>query len=362
MKLQFKILTAFLIIPLAILANNGKLDGKYTKEKTVKKEFTVNSDALLKVDNSYGNIDVVTWNENRTVIEVNIKTKSDSEEKAQKKLDDITIEFSASTSLVNAKTLFNNKKDSWGFWGKNNNVSMEINYTIKIPMKNSVDIKNDYGSISINKIEGVVKVNCDYGQLLLGELLAANNELSFDYTNNSTIVYMRSGKINADYSSFVLEKGERLDLKADYTNSEINEIIEINYNSDYGKIIIGNAKNIFGRGDYVTNKIGVISGSLDLETDYGSIKVDRLTSSAKNVLINADYTGIKLGFENNYSFDFHIDLSYSSLEGKEDVTVLKSNEENNHKTYSGYQGTQGSGNTININSEYGGVTFTKINY
>ena len=74
--------------------------------KTVKKEFTVNKDALLKVDNSYGNIDIVTYDGNTISIEVNIKTNSNNEDKAQKKLDEINIEFNGSSSLVEAKTKF----------------------------------------------------------------------------------------------------------------------------------------------------------------------------------------------------------------------------------------------------------------
>jgi hypothetical protein len=358
MKLQFKTLIVLLILPALMVANHDKFKGKYTKEKTVKKEFSVNRDAVLKVSNSYGNVDVVTWNENRTVIEVRIKTNSDSEEKAQKKLDEITIEFSGTASLVTAKTLFGNKKDSWSFWGDGHkNVSMEINYTIKLPRTNSVDLNNDYGAISLDKLEGTANINCDYGQLLIGELMADNNVLRFDYTSKSTIAYMKSGKINADYSSFTLEKGGNIDLSADYTQSEFKDIQDITFNCDYGKVEIEKARNISGRGDYLTQRIGSVNGSLSLNSDYGSIKVDRLTGSAKSVTIDGDYTGIKLGFARDYSFSFNVDLTYCSLGGEETVTVTNKSVENSRKTYAGYRGSNNSGNLIKINSDYGGVTF-----
>jgi hypothetical protein len=86
MKLYYKFFLLMLIAPSVVMANNDKFKGKYTKEKTVKKEYTVNSDALLEIDNSYGNLDIVSWNENRTVIEVHITTNSNDEEKAQKKI------------------------------------------------------------------------------------------------------------------------------------------------------------------------------------------------------------------------------------------------------------------------------------
>jgi hypothetical protein len=359
MKPYYKTLLLILILPAVVTANHDKFKGKYTKEKTVKKEYTVNSDALLEIDNSYGNLDIVSWNESRTVIEVHITTNSNDEEKAQKKLDDITIEFYGSSSRVSAKTIFKSKKSSWSFWGKNNSVKMEINYTIKVPVTNSVNLENDYGAISLDKLDGQAKIDCDYGQLRIGELRAENNSLNFDYTNNSTIAFMKSGTIEADYSGFTLEKGGKLGLNADYTNSEIQDIDEIKYNSDYGKVVIGNAVNVFGGGDYVTNRIGTITGSLDLNTNYGSIKVERLEGSAKNVTIEADYTGVKLGFSSDYSFNFDIDLSYASFKGKENVTVSKTQKDNNHSTYKGYHGNSNSGNMVKINSDYGGVAFIK---
>ncbi|GHC63899.1 hypothetical protein GCM10008083_31430 [Ulvibacter litoralis] len=345
-----------------VAANHTKFGGKYTKEKTVKKDFTVNKDALLKVQNSYGNIDIVTWTENRIAIEVQIKTNSDNEAKAQQKLDEISISFSGSPSQVTAVTEFNKKKStSWSFWGdsNNNNVAMEINYIIKMPISNLVNLSNDYGAISIDKLEGTAIIKCDYGQLILGELRGENNLLTFDYTSKSSIGYMKSGKINADYSGFTLEKAGTVDLIADYTQSEIIKARDITFNCDYGKIEIGEAVHIDGRGDYVTNRIGTVSGSLQLNADYGSIKVERLTETAKNVNIIGDYTGIKLGFAPNYHFNFLVELSYASLNEDASVTILNSINEHSTKRYSGFHGKKDSGNTIKITSDYGGVTFTE---
>jgi hypothetical protein len=358
-KLQFKYLAILLLLPALVFANGDKLKGKYTKEKTINKEYVVNANAGLEVGNSYGNVDIVSWNENRTVITVHIKTNGNNEEKVQKRLDEITVEFTGTASMVTAKTKFKKGGSSGWFGKKNNNVHMEINYTIKMPITNSANIKNSYGAINLNKLEGNAKISCDYGQLTIGELMADNNLISFDYTKNSSIGYMKSGKIDADYSSFTLDKVGNLELSADYTNAEILTAADVNYNCDYGKVIINNANSITGQGDYVNNKFGKVSGSLDLNTQHGSILVERLTGDAKNVDIQAEYTGIKLGFDSNYHFDFSLDLAHASFNGADNVTVMKSDKTDSKRVYSGYHGNKNSGNKINIKSEYGGVTFNK---
>ena len=120
MNSYYNILIAFLLLPLLAGAHNDKFKGKYTKEKTLSKEYTVNANAGLEVSNSYGNIDIVTWNQNRTVIEVRIQTNGNNEEKVQKKLDDIDVEFSGNGTLVKAKTVFDDNTRKSGIFEKNN--------------------------------------------------------------------------------------------------------------------------------------------------------------------------------------------------------------------------------------------------
>ncbi|NHF61240.1 hypothetical protein FK220_017945 [Flavobacteriaceae bacterium TP-CH-4] len=348
----------FLVCPVVLLAHNGKPKGRYTKEKTIKKEFNVNSDALLKVSNSYGNLNITSWNENRILIEVHIKTNGNNEEKVQKKLDQITVDFDGSNSMVSAKTVFNKGKSSWG-WGNNNKVNMQINYTIKLPVKNSVNLNNDYGSIALDRIDGHAKINCDYGRLDIGELRGRNNQLNFDYTSNSTIGYMNSGKISADYSGFTIEKAGDLIINADYTNSKVEEMGNLEYSCDYGKIEIDEVKNVNGNGDYISVRLGTIHGNTDITADYGSIKIAKLASDAGNVFIRTDYTGVKIGYDDGYNFDFEISTSYAGVSGKEDFEMNISNVKSTSKYYKGYRGSANSGNLITITSDYGGITFYK---
>ena len=60
--LHFRLLTLLLVLPLLTFANGW--NGKHTKEKTIHKEYNVSANATLKVNNSYGNLDITTWNEN----------------------------------------------------------------------------------------------------------------------------------------------------------------------------------------------------------------------------------------------------------------------------------------------------------
>ncbi|MDX1461523.1 MAG: hypothetical protein R3359_00585 [Marinirhabdus sp.] len=361
MKHFYNYVLLFLFVPGIALATNGKFTGKHTKEKKIHNESTVNANAGLEVDNSYGNIDIVTWTENRVVIDVLIKTNGNNEDKVAARLDEITVEFTANGSKVTAETLFGKKDGKWNsWWGKgNNNVSVEVNYIIKMPVTNTVDLDNNYGAISIDKLEGNARISCDYGQLLLGELMADNNLLNFDYTKNSTISYMKSGKINADYSGYRLDRAESLEVSADYTDSNIGSVTDLNYNNDYGKIKVDKAANVMGKGDYIDHTFGSVTRSLNIKTDYGATQVDRLEATCQTVNIKSEYARVNLGLANGANFDFIAKLNYANLKGKELLNLTKTHEENSDKMYEGYVGSKGSGNTINIMSNYGNITLTK---
>lgn len=362
MKTPYKLLLFMLVLPLLVFANTVNPTNKYTKQKKLSKQYTVNPNALLVIDNSYGNVDMISWNGNTIEIDVTIITRGNDEEDTQEKLDNITVEFTGNSNEVSAKTIFKNRKsNSWSWWGgKNENIQMEINYTVKLPVSNTIDVSNDYGTITLNELKGKATINCDYGQINIGSLFADNNLLTFDYTKNSSVAYIKSGRVEADYAAFSIEKADKIVLEADYTHSDFKDIGFLTYDNSYGKITIGSVGKLEGDSNYLPLRIESLKESLEVNTDYGSVSIDKLEKTVKNVNINSDYAGIKIGYDQALSFNFSIDLSYANLSGDEALQIKNTSKNYTSKTYSGFYGDEHTTNTIKINSDYGGVTFRKL--
>lgn len=356
MKTMYKILLFLIIFPLVINATNK--DGKYTKNKVLNKEFKVTKDASLNITNKYGNIDIVTWNENSVSIKVSITTNGNDEDKVQERLDKITVDFNGNSNAVSAKTIIEKISSSWNLWGKNNNVNMEINYLIKMPITNDVILTNDYGSISIDKLLGTSKINCDYGKLNIGELLNSNNSINIDYTNNSKIQYMKDGAIDADYSTLHIEKSGRTKLNADYSHISFGMLVDLDFNCDYGDLKIESVGNLIGNSDYMHVSIEKLNGSGDFVMDYGSIKINDLATNFKMLTIKSSYTHVKLGINSENNFNINTSLSYGSLKGTNEFNFSKEISNTTSKYYEGYYNKPNSNSTISIKSSYGSVTFT----
>lgn len=348
------IIAMFMVLPMLSLAGpiNGKWD--YEKTKTIKKEFDVNADASLSIKNKYGNVDVISWDQNRVEIEVTITVSGNNESKVIDRLSKINVNFESSKSAVSAKTNIENNSKGW--YNSNNKMNYQINYKVKVPVTNSVGLENDYGTISLNEIKGQAKIDCDYGKILIGNLYHENNTINIDYTSDSEIELINGGTINADYSKFRIVKAKKIELNADYTDSEFGQMEDLTFACDYGKLEVEGANNIQGNGDYVTIRIGTIYKNLSIDADYGGIKVDKLMKGFENVSIHSDYAGVKIGMDKDISFNFIGKSSYGGfdIEG-EDVTYLKKVVKSNSKYYEGFVKQQNSGAKVDISSEYGSI-------
>ena len=359
MKKQLhKLLLILICLPIVVQAH-GKDKHKHEKSKTITKTYTVKSDALLRIDNKYGNVDVVSWQGNTIEIIVKIKVSGNNEDKVIKRLGMINIEFDANRSEVAAKTVIEKKSSSWS-WGssKNNSINYQIDYKVKVPITNDLNLENDYGNITLNETEGDCSIDCDYGSIIIGDLHSVNNDINLDYTNNSVIGLMKGGSINADYSKFTVEEAGIIDLKADYSTSVFENIKTLDYNCDYGSLKIENAENVDGNGDYLSLKMGTIAKNVIIEVDYGSVKIENLLDGFTLVDIDGSYTGIKIGVPKDKGFNFDLKLSYGGFKYNKDVVNFTSQiVKSSSKSYQGFYGKQNASSAIKINSGYGSVTF-----
>ncbi|AOW10193.1 DUF4097 family beta strand repeat-containing protein [Flavobacterium gilvum] len=352
MKKQFNILQLFLLlIPFLGFSNDGF---NYTKQKTISKAYVVNSDAGLNIDNSYGNIFVATWNEDKIEIEVLIKVSGNDEKWVNQKLDGINVDFTALKSLVTAKTVFDNISSKNN--GKNNN--FEINYTVKIPKNGSVKLNNKYGNIGTSDLFAATDINCSYGKINLGKLNGNSNTIQISYCSNSTMEFIKSGAVTSKYSGLKMDEVNKLDLLSDYSEIEIEQGNDLKYTSRYGSVKIKKVNTLDGNGNYLTIYVGSLFNQLKMSARYSNISVDAIQSKAGNVSIEAAYTGVNVGFNPNYAFDFDVSLRYGDFKSDNEMTVNSREETNTSKKIGGFYKKKGE-NKVTISASYGNVKLNK---
>ena len=352
MKTLFNTLLFLLIAPVSLLAHDGDLQ-KYSKQKNIKKAYIVNSDAGIDISNSYGNVYVTTWAEDKIELDILIKVSSDKEDWTIKKLDDINVDIEALKSLVSAKTVFSNGAGKIST--KNN--SIEINYTIKIPKNGSVKVNNKYGDIITTDLFANTNFKCQYGKITLGKLNGNSNAIDIEYCNKSNVEYIKTGTISADYSGLNMNDFGTILLNADYTDVNFRDGNNLKYDCNYGKLYYGKIDNIEGLGDYLSINIAEISSNLKVNTKYSTLNVNNVSSKSGNIQVNSGYTNISIGYSPGYAFDFDIRLKYANFKHG-DLEISSKQENNNSKNYEGFYKKSGV-NKVTIISDFGNVSLNK---
>ncbi|RDI13308.1 DUF4097 family beta strand repeat protein [Flavobacterium sp. AG291] len=349
--IMHKLTLLLLMLPCLALAGNGVKGGKYTKEKRIAKAYIVNADCGLQVNNQFGNIYVTTWDENKTQIEVVIKVSGNNEERVIRRIESINIDLNATVALVKASTSIGNMSGG-------NNLSMEINYTIKIPKRGGINLSNQYGGITTGKINGKANIDCQYGKVTVDELNADSNKITIQYCDSSKLNYIKSGNVNAQYSSLNIVKTDNIKLVGQYSDMRVSEVNMLNYRTEYGDLSVNTVDTAVGTGEYSALRFGLVSGDFNCTTGYGDIKIGALGKDSKNVTINAAYSNVSLNYTESVPFDFEFSVEYAGVRGASGLKFTEKREGDYSARYKGYNKAQGV-NRMYIKSEYGDINLGK---
>jgi len=299
------------IFILVILILNSCAFSQEENSKIINKTFEVSALDKLEIENSYGEIQIETWDKNIIEIEVQISVKDKNKKKIQARLDGITIDFSQTNGTVFAKTKTLNSG-----WGKG---SMEIYYKVKMPKSNRLKLKNEYGDIRLAEHTSVVEIDLDYGSIS---------------------------------SSF---KIKNLTLKLNYGDADLQVVENFSTNSNYSQIETQNMENATIKCDYCDLRLGYISNVAQVNMDYGKLKLMQMDHTFTSINFKGDYNDIRFELSKNIKVNYDFKGDYSSFKVPNEE-VSEPGPDNNFETKlkTNYQSTS----KISIRSDY---TNVKIN-
>ena len=355
--IKFK-LAILLLIPFLTLAHNGKNKGKYTDEKSYNYEFTVNKDALVEITNKFGDVNITSWNQNKVKIDVKVSVNGDDKELVLNKLKSISIDVSNTQSLVKAITVFNNQQKRYK---KGKKLNFSINYIVKLPKSNSVNLNNKYGNIYLDELDGHAIISCNYGNVSLEALNGKDNVVKMNYSGGSEIAYINSGEIKGNYNTYRIGEAGNLVINTGYTKTNIGKANTIVYDGNYGKLNIDEIESLSVDANYLGLKLNKLLSKLEFDGNYGVVSVDEIDKSVKKINVDSNYSKVLLKYVDGANFDFDLDISYAGFKKTDDVIIVKKDKNSSYtkKEYQGFVGGKNSGNIIIINSNYGGVELKK---
>jgi len=240
--------------------NDNKKKYEFVKTKAVNKSYNVSSSDKLDIQNSFGSVEVHTWNKNEIKVDVNIEVSATTDALAQRIIDRINIEdekngrgISFKTSMKDNNQNNNNNKDEKS--------TMHINYTISMPAGNPLTVKNEFGSTTIPDFNGEVDLTSKFGSLTTGNL-SSIKAINVEF-GKATLTNISSAPVNIKFSKAVISKlsgSVKLNLEfcSNVRLSLDNNLTGLDLKTSYSTVNL--------------KPLGNLQASYNISTSFGSFK------------------------------------------------------------------------------------------
>ncbi|MEA1878120.1 MAG: hypothetical protein U9N86_14825 [Bacteroidota bacterium] len=300
------------LIFLALLIAGSSLFAQKV-EKDLHKEFKTNKSSVLSMDLKFCDFNAETWNKNQAVFDVLITVEHNEKAKAKKILDMIKVVIDQDGNDISVDVKMD-KKFSNTNWGKSKKIKIQID--AKIPAHINFELENNFGSVTVTELTGVVSIENNFGSLAIDRLLGTEIDLELNY-GSARFTELADASVELNYGSIDIKTAANLDL-------ELNN----------GKCNIGSLNNI------------------DAEINMGSLELGKVAATFKLISIENNMGSVEVGIDRDAGFLFTGEMQMGSLEYPKLDNLVKSKSKMNLSV----KGTYGDGRSlVNVEGNMGSI-------
>ena len=300
----------------------------------------------LQITNKFGEVKINDMGGDSVTIKVLITIDNASESKARDLMSKIHINLQKNGNQVTGETQIEE--------GFRNNNSFSIDYMVNIPKDRDLTITNKYGNVNVNELDAKGNFDVSYGSLTAGKMKSpAGNPIKFLISyGKATLETVNDANMEIKYSKLYADEISQMALNSKYSTANLGKISSMTLDSKYDGINIDEIGKLKSISKYTNYKIGTLTGSLDLDTGYGSVKIDKVGSKFDKIQITNSYGGIKIGL-NDLSYKLKAECSYCDVNYPTDRYKGNKIRENTKFSLDGNVGN--GGGTVLIESRYGEI-------
>lgn len=341
MKSKFNLTIALLVLSTMLVSATG---AEFTKQ--YRKGWARSSVTALKITNKFGEVKINDMGGDSVTIKVLITIDNASESRANDLMNKIQISIQKSGGQISAET-----KIEEDFRSKE---SFSIDYLVNIPKDKELDITNRYGNLIINELDAKGYFEVNYGSMTAGKMKApAGNPLKIIVNyGKADLETINEANMEFKYSKLYADEINHLTLDTKYSTVTLHKTSSLTLDSKYDGINIEEVDNLKSVSKYTNYKIGMLTGSFDLDTGYGSVRISKVDTKFDKIRIVNSYGGINIGL-NELNYKLQAECDYCDVNYPEDRYKGNKIRDNHHFSLDGNVGT--GGGDVSITSRYGGV-------
>lgn len=294
------------LLIISILCFLFSLQYTIAKEKNFNKTFQANKHTVLDIDNKYGDVTINNWEKDEISIDVKIIVETSKDEKTEKILSNISIDFDKKGNTVIAHTKFTPFFLSTKWITKLiSKDKVVVEYNVNAPQDIIFDIKLKQGNLKLDKIFGNVSVDLRNGSFLATKLAGANN-LKFKISDVQ-IDTLVTGNVNLSNSILEIGFSDKAYLTSINSSIIINKSNFLELKSLNDNIKISESDNIYGKLDFTRFTCKNIKDIIDIKSTFGKTNFMGIEKDFSLIKINQVKTKTNLNFNENSCYKLEID-------------------------------------------------------
>lgn len=223
-------------------------------EKRVNKEFDNSVFKSLKINNSFGNIEITPYSGSKIEVLIIVSVEKVKGQEAAEFLDNVKFDFieNGSTLIITTK-----REEAKINWKKIENFRMD--YQVKTPDNLNIDINNSFGDVKVNGTSGNLKIKQRHGDCFIAYANGKENDLDIQF-GDVRIESIAQSKIDVQHGDLHIEKAHNLVLDSQFGDININRIG-------------GESALDIAHGDLEIDNLSDKFTSLEIEVQFGDIDI-----------------------------------------------------------------------------------------
>lgn len=286
---------------------------QFERDKTLTESFKILPKTEISVSNKYGNITINNWDQAEVKFDIKVIVRGTNVDRVNKIIRNIDANFSASDSLIHCQTVLSSDKNKFfadlsGFFKKGSDIHIDIN--VYLPANNSLKIYNKHGNIYFKDYAGALNITLTHGSLKAdkfhGKLQLVLNSA------NASIIHLANAEIKCSEAYINFRNVGKVNIDSKYSKIKCDKARELILTSKRDNFYLGNIEQIKGESASSNIQLDQLSNSLDLETKYGELVVDKIVPSFKEFNLNSVSTSISTIFDEKSTYEIQLEYNRKS--------------------------------------------------
>ena len=336
------------IFSFLVLSTNGQV-----AERNINMEFDADKNTNINIDSRFGKVEILTWEKPVVSIEVFLKAESDSRDLSNEILQKLNSEITRQGNEILIKTIIEERITS----SSRRKVKFSVDYTINVPEWIHLKLVNRYGTVFIERIDGLADITVQYGNLTIRELGRGNEKP----LNQVTLAYSRGTidkaswlKTDLSYSKLSIDEARAVVAVSKYSSLSSDRLNSLVADSRYDTYSVSFLNNFAGQMRYANLKLNEVTGKMDITSSYTNVRVEKVLPGFESLVIENSRGNYRLNISKDSSFQ----LNGEALRGDiqvDGMSELSRKVVNADKTVWGTYGNTSGAGEIKIRTSDGSV-------